>query len=783
MKKKVVVFAAATALACGTLLSGGKLSAPDPETVFRNPPQSAKTGVWWHWMGSNVSKEGIVKDLDWFSQTGIGAATVFGMCDICTPWATTIADPPGGKIVAFTSAWWKLVRFACDEAEKRGIELGLHNCPGYTSTGGPWIPPRLAMRELVFNVTNVQEQISLEARALFPVQDGRTGRFCKPDIPSRRTDLQEIAVVDGVRVQHIPMGAFTQPNQWEAFGLECDKMNPEAVAFHLDHVIADMKRYLGRHVGKTLKFVLLDSYEAGTPTWTPNMRAEFKARRGYDPLPFLPVLGGFKTAAAPDAAAEKKFKDDYRRTVNDLYRDVLFRIMHEKLNAEGLEFACEPYGGPFDSRECAVHVDRLMTEFWYSPRLDRKCPEELGWNMWKGPACRRHNVVEAEAFTSGPPSCSWNETPFLLKAAGDTQFFRGINRMTLHTCPHQPWPDAMKPGKAMGRWGTHFGRNQTWARSGKGYFGYLNRCQALLQWGEPSDMRIGLHEITPKGTPVTAQCRAADGMYVFYVMNHSDRDASMKMELPDVGKAPEWFDPVSGRIVPLVEVDGKVPMRLPPCASGFLVLRKAATGAPTRVGAFYQELSAKKPVAALVGPWKVSFGRKTVDMPVLEDWTVNPDADIRYFSGTALYRTEFPFSAGDGADVLSLGECNGQIAKVILNGVDLGTVWCAPYELLLPEGAVRRGANTLEIEFTNVWANRLIGDEREDADCQFVKAPYPGGWFMNRYPDWFSKGLEARPSKGRRCFTDWNYFTKDSKLVPSGLLGPVTLRSLAPALR
>ena len=49
-------------------------AAPDPETVFRNPPPSAKTGVWWHWMGCNVTKEGIVKDLDWFKETGIGAA-------------------------------------------------------------------------------------------------------------------------------------------------------------------------------------------------------------------------------------------------------------------------------------------------------------------------------------------------------------------------------------------------------------------------------------------------------------------------------------------------------------------------------------------------------------------------------------------------------------------------------------------------------------------------------------------------------------------------------------
>ena len=88
-------------------------------------------------MGCNVSKEGIVKDLDWFKETGIGAATIFGMADVCSPWATKIKNSPNEGLIAFTPEWWKLVRFACEEAEKRGIEIGVHNCPGYTSTGGP----------------------------------------------------------------------------------------------------------------------------------------------------------------------------------------------------------------------------------------------------------------------------------------------------------------------------------------------------------------------------------------------------------------------------------------------------------------------------------------------------------------------------------------------------------------------------------------------------------------------------------------------------------------------
>ena len=774
------LLAAAVAVECRAV--PGKNSAPDPEEVFRNPPQSAKTGVWWHWMGSNVSKEGIVKDLDWFKETGIGAATIFGMADVCSPWGTKIKNSPNEGLIAFTPEWWALVRFACEEAEKRGVEIGIHNCPGYTSTGGPWIPSRLAMRELVFNVTNAEAQISLKAHTPFPAEIGDTRKFEKMDIPERRTDLQEIAVVEGVRVQHIPMGSLTQPNQWEARGLECDKMNPEAVAFHLDHVIGDMKKYVGDQIGRGLKFVLLDSYEAGKPTWTPNMRAEFKARRGYDPLPYLPILGGFKVSVAKDAAAEKKFRADYDRTIRDLYRDVLFKIMHDKLAAIGLEFACEPYTGPFSSRECAAHVDRLMTEFWFRPRLDRKVPpKRLDWDQWTGPGGKRHNIVEAEAFTSGPGACSWTETPYLLKAAGDTQFYRGVNRMTLHTCPHQPWPDEFLPGKVMGRWGTHFGRTQTWAKSGKGFYTYLNRCQALLQWGEPSKVRIIGHNITPKGSPLTAHAREADGTVVFFVMNHSDHPASMDMGLPKIGKAPEWFDPVTGTVAPLAVVNGRASIQLPPCGTGFLVLRKPAGSlAPNADSAYYQKLA--KPFTGgdaqpVAGPWRVMFGGKTVEMKELADWTSSADPDVKYFSGTAVYKCKVEGvkrESGKGA-ILSLGNCNGQIAKVVLNGKAYEPVWCAPYEVRLAPGDLKEGANTLEIEFTNVWANRLIGDEQEPPDCKFNKAVYPGGWYLDAFPDWFKKGIAARPSKGRKCFTDWNYFTKDSKLTPSGLLGPVSI--------
>ena len=742
----------------------------DVDDVFHNPPKSAMTGVWWHWMGSYISKEGIVKDLDYFKRSGIGAATIFSIADVCVPWASEIKDPPGGKVLGFTDKWWSFVRFACDEAEKRGIEIGLHNCPGYTSTGGPWITPDLAMRQLVFNVTNVEKQISLVADALFPVENGDTGAFEKPDIPSRRTDLREIAVVEGVKVQHIPMGAYTQPNQWEMFGLECDKMSPRAVSFHLDHVIGMMKKHLGRHVGSTFKFVLLDSYEAGQPTWTENFREEFKARRGYDPLPYLPLLGGFKVSAARSDAAEKKFISDYEQTRKDLFRDVLFKIMREKLAAHGLSFVCEPYEGPFDSRECARYVDRVMTEFWFDPNVSEDPLPPLGWNKWIGPCGARHNIIEAEAFTSGPPLCMWTETPCTLKAAADAQFVRGVNRMVLHTCPLQPWGDDVKPGKTMGRWGTHFGRNQTWAESGKGFFDYLNRSQALLQWGEFCDDKLQVSSCRPATAKISSLCRSGRGKKVFFVVNHSKRPAEVTLNLPEKAAAARWLNSVSGKIEPMEVKNGKVDISFPPRGSGFLEVGKIPfKGDSCGKGKSFASINVSR-------PYKVTFDGVKIEMDKLEDWTKSKDRRVKYFSGTAIYETSFAF-AGSLAQKfrVRLGECNQQIAKVVVNGVDCGTVWCEPYEVEVPRGVMKKGENALVVEFTNVWANRLIGDEFEARDAEYVKAPFPGGEYLLRAPSWLPEGIKARPSRGRKAFTDWNYFTKDSPLVPSGLLGPVEI--------
>ena len=159
------------------------------------------------------------------------------------------------------------------------------------------------------------------------------------------------------------------------------------------------------------------------------------------------------------------------------------------------------------------------------------------------------------------------------------------------------------------------------------------------------------------------------------------------------------------------------------------------------------------PVTEIAGAWDVSFdpnwgGPATVRFERLEDWTKRPEAGIRNYSGTATYRHVFDLDAErlartSGECYLDVGDVQ-VMARVRLNGRDLGVVWCDPWRVEIPAGLLRDRGNELEIRVANLWLNRLIGDA----------------------------GL---PPEQRRTWTTRNPFHKDTPLVPSGLLGPVRI--------
>jgi hypothetical protein len=181
--------------------------------------------------------------------------------------------------------------------------------------------------------------------------------------------------------------------------------------------------------------------------------------------------------------------------------------------------------------------------------------------------------------------------------------------------------------------------------------------------------------------------------------------------------------------------------------------------------------------------WQVTFDPKWggPDQPTafdkLHDWSKHPNPGIRFYSGTATYRksltlSEAEASGGGGALLLDLGAVE-VMARVRLNGRECGIAWKPPYRVELT-GVARAGANELEIDVVNLWVNRMIGDEQLPEDCKWKDFETLLEW-----PEWFKSG-KRRPS-GRFTFTSCKHYGKDTPLVPSGLLGPVTLQAASAA--
>lgn len=811
---------------CGPLSMGfpegvASLTA-NPEALFLSPPPEARPLVYWFWMGRNITKEGITGDLEALKKAGFGGGTMCNLGDQCTPWPYEFLNSINpGMDPYLSSSWWELVRHASSEAKRLGLEFGMHNCPGYETSGGPWITPEFSMLSSCYSVTNVagsgRKALSLAKPEVYPRSDSPWPVFNadtrtteRPVIEARKSfyrdikvlaipaegdvnpgtvkDLTDLLKADGTiewdvpdgnwkiyRIGYTTAGKLVNPTIWKSTGLECDKMNPDAVTLHIDHVLSDIKSHLGNLVGSGLKYLWIDSYEYKDPlsAWTPRMLEEFRKRRGYDAVPFLPVLAG---RTVDSAKRTEQFKADFHRTIHDLYRDVHFAITSRKCHEAGLELRCEPYIGPWSIPEIMPYLDGASAEFWnkngiYGPVAVKGVVES---SRGAGRA-----VVQAEAFTAGPASSHWDETPGGIKIIGDLAFCDGINRFMLHRFTHQPWNDRFKPGMVMGQWGTHFDRTQTWWDPARSWVTYLSRCQALLQWGVPSTNTV---LDVSKGKDLHSIGRTDGKTHLFFVANSTTNRISTNCVFGISGMIPELWNPVDASIRTLPDFSAQtqgtaVPLEFEPAQSYFVVFRKSGEGV-NKTGTSLPNFAATSTILAIEGPWQVSFDpawggpSNPACFTRLEDWTKNSDLGIRFYSGTATYLTSFDFHDAQATGLsLDLGRVN-HLARVLLNGKDLGVLWTAPWQVSIPTGLLKSTSNALTIEVTNVWANRLIGDELKPDDCEWMPSPMWGGKVLTRIPDWVLQGKE-RPSKERRCFTTWNYFTKNSPLVPSGLMGPV----------
>jgi hypothetical protein len=243
--------------------------------------------------------------------------------------------------------------------------------------------------------------------------------------------------------------------------------------------------------------------------------------------------------------------------------------------------------------------------------------------------------------------------------------------------------------------------------------------------------------------------KLADGD-LYYLDNRNERDESLDATFRVDGKAAELWHADTGTVeassYQIAEGRTTVPLHLEPWGTVFVVFRKPAT-APSRT----LPKTTDSPVATVDGPWDLSFepnlgAPAKITLDTLASWSDNRDDGVKYFSGKGTYTKTIEAPADwfrKGAQLsLDLGEVRN-LAEVTINGKPLGIVWKTPYRVDITS-VLKPGQNTVAIRVTNAWANRIIGDRQPNVTKTYT-------------------------------FTSPKFYRADSKLVASGLIGPVKI--------
>ena len=697
-----------------------------------------------------------------------------------------------------------------------------------------------------------------------------------------------------LRLGYSLTGITNHPAPPEATGPEVDKLSKADVTAYFDHYLDSYKDASSGIMGtRGFKYVITDSWEAGTQNWTEQMVAEFTKRRGYDPLPWLPVMTGRIIGSAEES---DRFLWDVRKTIADLLTEnhygTIAAMLHERGMGQYGESHEEGRATIGDGMEMKKADDVPMSATWVQqPGVNE---EQYGYNAdVRESASVAHiygqNLVAAESLTAA--SNPWGWSPATLKPTADKELANGLNRFVIHESAHQPLV-GKAPGLTLGPFGQWFNRNEIWAEQAGPWMTYLSRSSWMLQqghfvadiayfYGEDSnltaifgakspdvprgynfdyvnadalihELKVKDGELTtksgmryrvlildpysshmslpvlrsiqklvregavvigerPVGTPSLADDNAqfqaivaelwdvksssgkgrvvhgmsiadalktasvpqdfsysvtqpnansdaevlfvhrkVDDTDIYFVDNRRNHAQILTANFRVTGRMAEIWHAETGKSEPashtIASANTTVPLELNPYEAVFVVFRKAS-----RENSFTLPPTHEAVLAPLGGTWTVHFepnrgAPAEAQLSSSSSLSENSDPGIRYFSGHAAYTKTIDAPAAwfhQGEQLwLDLGDV-ANVAEVNLNGQPLGTVWNAPYRVDVTK-ALKPGHNTLEVRVANLWVNRLIGDAQPDTATKYT-------------------------------FTTHNPYKASSKLVPSGLLGPVQI--------
>ncbi|GAB4023337.1 glycosyl hydrolase [Spirosoma koreense] len=230
------------------LLPALAFAQPSPlQKGFQTPPDAAKPRVWWHWMNGNITKEGITKDLEWMKRVGIGGFQNFD-ASLLTPNVTP------KKLVFMTPEWKDAFKHTTELAKKLGLEMAIAGSPGWSVTGGPWVPAADAMKKYVWSETRVTGGQAFSGK--LPQPPATTGKF--QNVPLTASNLM------GGTPKNVPnyyADAAVIAYQLPAAEKPMASLNPKITASGGSFNLADLTD------GDLAKTTLLPPMEIGQDMW------------------------------------------------------------------------------------------------------------------------------------------------------------------------------------------------------------------------------------------------------------------------------------------------------------------------------------------------------------------------------------------------------------------------------------------------------------------------------------------------------------------------------------
>lgn len=352
--------------------------------------------------------------------------------------------------------------------------------------------PNLKIKEIRLHTAPRIHQWEGKAGFVWRVADASTSQEIPDEACVQLNEVRRLTLTDGSLTAKLPEGEWrilrmghTSTGHVNATagggkGLECDKFSVAAVRKQFDNWFAQVFEKTTPEVAReVLKYMHVDSWECGSQNWSATFAAEFKSRRGYDLMPYLPLLAGI-----PMESAEKSEQvlRDVRITIGELVTDVFYTVLAQCAGEYDCRFSAECVS-PTMVADGLRHYDKVdlpMGEFWLNSPTHDKLNDVL--DAVSGAHIYGKNVIQAEGFTE--IRGTWDEDPAMLKPLLDRNYALGINKLFFHVFTHNPWLDRA-PGMTLDGIGLFYQRDQTWFRESSAFVDYATRCQTLLQKGTP----------------------------------------------------------------------------------------------------------------------------------------------------------------------------------------------------------------------------------------------------------------------------------------------------------